>query len=101
MKEIVPDTYELTGTAKGVPTMYHRSKLRRYLRHEVEGERLAPAPAPLKFMDGKVEYEVDRVLDHRRSEARGSTSCNGRGPPTLPGNGRRICLDVLNSSRDT
>ena len=44
--------------------MYHRSKLQWYLRHEVEGERLAPAPALLKFVDGKVEYEVDRVLDY-------------------------------------
>ena len=32
VKEIAPDTYELTGLAKGIPTVYHHTKLKRYLR---------------------------------------------------------------------
>ena len=98
VKEIVPDTYELTGTAKGVPTMYHRSKLRRYLRHEVEGERLAPAPAPLKFVDGKVEYEVDRVLDHREVRGKRQYLLQWKGTPDSSWEWEENmsgCLDLL------
>ena len=52
-----------------MPTAYHRSKLRRYFRPDPEQTRLSPAPAPLIFEEGKVEYEVEEVLDHR--EVRG------------------------------
>ena len=52
-----------------MPTAYHRSKLRRYFRPDPEQTRLSPAPAPLVFEEGRVEYEVEEVLDHR--EVRG------------------------------
>ena len=65
VKEITPDAYELTGLAKGTPTVYHRTKLKRYLCYAQGPQQLSPPPSPLKFVDGQVEYEVERVLDHR------------------------------------
>ena len=68
-KEIAEDVFEIQGMEAGVPTAYHRSKLRRYFRPDPEQTRLSPAPAPLVFEEGRVEYEVEEVLDHR--EVRG------------------------------
>ena len=70
VKEITPNAYELTGLAKGTPTMYHRTKLKCYLRYAQGPQRLSPPPSPLKFVDGQVEYEVERVLDHREVRGR-------------------------------
>ena len=53
----------------GVPTAYHRSKLKKYLRPSSDQPRLAPSPSPLQFVDGQVEYEVEEILNHR--EVRG------------------------------
>ena len=68
-KEIATDVYEVLGMGPGIPTAYHRSKLKRYHRPEAQHPRLSPSPAPLKFVDGQVEYEVEEILDHR--EVRG------------------------------
>ena len=81
VKEIAPDAYELAGTAKGVPTVYHRTKLRRYLRHANASDRLSPPPAPLKFVEGQVEYEVSEVLDHRELRGRRQYLLNWKGTP--------------------
>ena len=69
LKEIAEDVFEIQGMEAGVPTAYHRSKLKRYYRPDPEEPRLSPSPAPLVFEEGKVEYEVEEVLDHR--EVRG------------------------------
>ena len=53
----------------GVPTAYHRSKLKKYQRPDTDQPRLSPSPSPLRFVDGKVEYEIEEVLNHR--EVRG------------------------------
>ena len=70
VKEMAPDAYELAGTAKGVPMVYDRSKLRRYHRQDPDQPRLSPAPTPLKIIDDLVEYEVSDVLDHRETRGR-------------------------------
>ena len=98
VKEIAPDTFELTGTEAGVPTVYHRSKLRRYLRQPNEELRLSQPPAPLKFIDGKVEYEVGEVLGHREARGKRQYLLQWKGTPetsweweaNLAG-----CLDLL------
>ena len=81
VKEITPDAYELTGLAKGTPTVYHRTKLKRYLRHAQGPQRLSPPPSPLKFVDGQVEYEVERVLDHREVRGRRQYLLQWKGTP--------------------
>ena len=63
-KEIAADVFEVVGIEAGVPTAYHRSKLKRYERPDPQQTRLSPGPALLKFVDGKIEYEVEEVLDH-------------------------------------
>ena len=68
-KEIASDVFEVLGMGPGIPTAYYRSKLKRYHRPDSQQSRLFPSPAPLKFVDGQVEYEVEEVLDHR--EVRG------------------------------
>ena len=68
-KEIAPDVVEITGMGAGVSSAYHRSKLKRYQRLDTDPQRLSPSPSPLKFVDGKVEYEIGEILDHR--EVRG------------------------------
>ena len=68
-KEIAADVFEVAGMEAGVPTAYHRSKLKRYQRPDPQQSRLFPSPAPLKFVDGKVEYEIEEIVDHR--EVRG------------------------------
>ena len=98
VKEIAPDAYELAGTVKGVPTVYHRSKLRRYNRHDPDQPRLSPAPTPLKFVGDMVEYEVSDVLDHRDARGRRQYLLQWKGTPdssweweeNLSG-----CLDLL------
>ena len=64
-KEIAADVFEVVGMEAGVPTAYHRSKLKCYEQPDPQQTRLSPGPAPLKFIDGKIEYEVEKVLDHR------------------------------------
>ena len=64
-KEISADVFEITGMEAGIPSVYHRTKLKRYRRPPFPQTRLSPAPAPLEFIDDKVEYEVEEVLDHR------------------------------------
>ena len=64
-KEIAEDVFEVIGMEAGVPTAYHRSKLKRYHRADPDQPRLAPPPAPLKIVDGKVEYEIGEILNHR------------------------------------
>ena len=81
VKEIAPDAYELAGLAKGTPTVYHRTKLKQYLRTVQERPRLSPAPTPLKFVDGMVEYEVERVLDHREVRGRRQYLLQWKGTP--------------------
>ena len=98
VKEMAPDAYELAGTAKGVPTVYHRSKLRRYHRQDPDQPRLSPAPTPLKIIDDLVEYEVSDVLDHRETRGRRQYLLQWKGTPdssweweeNLSG-----CLDLL------
>ena len=68
-KEIAADVFEVVSMEASVPTAYHHSKLKCYERPNPQQTRLSPGPAPLKFMDGKIEYEVEEVLDHR--EVRG------------------------------
>ena len=68
-KEIAQDVFEVLGMGPGIPTAYHRSKLKRYQRFDSQQTRLSPSPSPLKFVDGQVEYEVEEILDHR--EVRG------------------------------
>ena len=81
VKEIAPDAFELAGMEAGVPTVYHRSKLRRYLRQDEGQPRLSPPPAPLKIIDGKVEYEVGEVLDHREVRGRRQYLLQWKGTP--------------------
>ena len=64
-KEIAEDVFEVVGMEAGVPTAYHQDKLRKYHRLDPDQPRLSPAPAPLRFVDGQVEYEIGEVLDHR------------------------------------
>ena len=64
-KEMAPDVFEIAGMEAGVPTAYHRSKLKPYRRLDSDVDRIAPSPAPLKFVDGKVEYEIEEVVSHR------------------------------------
>ena len=64
-KEIATDVYEVLDMGPGIPIAYHRSKLKRYHCSEAQHSRLSPSPAPLKFVDGQVEYEVEEILDHR------------------------------------
>ena len=64
-KEIAADVFEITGMEAGIPSVYHHTKLKRYRRPPFPQTRLSPAPAPLEFIDDKVEYEVEEVLDHR------------------------------------
>ena len=68
-KELAPDVFEVLRMEAGVPTAYHRSKLKCYQRMSSDASRLSPSPAPLKFVDGKVEYEIEEITDHR--EVRG------------------------------
>ena len=68
-KEIAPDMFELMGMEAGTPSVYHCTKLRLYVRSNDSQDRISLAPVPLKFVDGKVEYEVSEILDHR--EVRG------------------------------
>ena len=68
-KEIAPDVFEIVGMEAGVSSAYHRSKLKRYQRSPNDPDRLFPSPSPLKFINGKVEYEIEEVVDHR--EVRG------------------------------
>ena len=65
----------------GVPTAYHRSKLRRYHRPDPEQTRLSPAPAPLVFDEGRVEYEVEEVLDHREVRGKRQYLLQWKGTP--------------------
>ena len=65
-KEIAADVFEVAEMEAGVPTAYYRSKLKRYERPDPQQTRLSPAPAPLKFVDRKVEYEVEEVLDYHK-----------------------------------
>ena len=69
-KEIAEDVFEVIGMEAGVPTAYHRSKLKRYLRHDPGQARISPAPAPLQFVGDKVEYEIEDFLDHREIRGR-------------------------------
>ena len=64
-KEIATDVHEVLRMGLGIPTAYHGSKLKRYYHPEAQHPRLSPSPAPLKFVDGQVEYEVEEILDHR------------------------------------
>ena len=68
-KEIAANVFEVAEMEAGVPTAYHCSKLKRYERPNPQQTRLSPASALLKFIDRKVEYEVEEVLDYR--EVRG------------------------------
>ena len=68
-KEIAANVFEVVGIKARVPTAYHHSKLKRYERPDPQQTRLSPGPALLKFVNGKIEYEVEEVLDHR--EVRG------------------------------
>ena len=63
-KEITPDMFELIGIEAGTPSVYHRTKLRSYIRSSDSQDRISLAPALLKFVDSKVEYEVSEILDH-------------------------------------
>ena len=97
-KEIAPDVYEILGMEAAVPTAYHRSKLKRYLRMDSDVDRISPPPAPLKFVDGKVEYEVEEIVDHREVRGRRQYLLQWKGTPetswewevNLSG-----CLDLL------
>ena len=81
VKEIAPDAFELAGMEAGVPTAYHRSKLRRYLRQDEGQQRLSPSPAPLKIIDGMVEYEVGNVIDHREVRGKRQYLLQWKGTP--------------------
>ena len=63
-KEIAPNVFELIGIEAGTPSVYYCTKLRPYVRSSDSQDRISLAPAPLKFVDGKVEYEVSEILDH-------------------------------------
>ena len=97
-KEIAADVFEVVGMEAGVPTAYHRSKLKRYERPDPQQTRLSPGPAPLKFVDGKIEYEVEEVLDHREVRGKRQYLLQWKGTPesswewevNLQG-----CLDLL------
>ena len=69
-KQMAPDVFEVIGMEAGVPSAYHRSKLKRYQRLDTEPDRLSPSPSPLKFVNGKVEYEIEEVLDHRQARGK-------------------------------
>ena len=80
-KEIAEDVFEITGMEAGIPTAYHRSKLKKYHRHDPEQARITPTPAPLRFIDGKVEYEIEEVLDHREVRGRRQYLLQWKGTP--------------------
>ena len=80
-KEIAADVFEVVGMEAGVPTAYHRSKLKRYERPDPQQTRLSPGPAPLKFVDGKIEYEVEEVLDHREVRGKRQYLLQWKGTP--------------------
>ena len=65
VREITSDTYELTGLEKTLPTVYHKSKLRKYHRTQRPDNRIHAPPQPLEFADGYVIFEVDAILNHR------------------------------------
>ena len=65
LREITEGAYELTGIEKTLPTVYHRSKLRKYHRTSRPNERVNVPPQPLEFIDGYVIFEVDAILNHR------------------------------------
>ena len=60
-KEITDGAFELLGTDPGVPTVYHASKLRRYVRSDPSVARLFPPAAPLELQDGELIWEVESV----------------------------------------
>ena len=97
-KEIAEDVFEITGMEAGIPTAYHRSKLKRYYRHDPEQVRIIPTPAPLRFIDSKVEYEIEEVLDHREVRGRRQYLLQWKGTPETSweweGN-MQGCLDLL------
>ena len=94
-KEIASDVFEVLGMGPEIPTAYHRSKLKRYQRPDSQQSRLFPSPAPLKFVDGQVEYEVEEVLDHREVRSKRQSTCfNGRILRKPRGNGNPTLEDV-------
>ena len=80
-KELAPDVFEIQGMEAGIPTAYHRTKLKKYQRPESNEDRLSPPPARLKFVDGKVEYEVEEVVNHRELRGRRQYLLQWKGTP--------------------
>ena len=80
-KEIAADVFEVVGMEAGVPTAYYRSKLKCYERPDPQQTRLSPGPVPLKFVDGKIEYEVEEVLDHREVRGKRQYLLQWKGTP--------------------
>ena len=80
-KEIAADVFEVLGMEAGIPTAYHRTKLKRYQRPDPDQERLSPPPAQLKFVDGKVEYEVEEVVNHREIRGKRQYLLQWKGTP--------------------
>ena len=97
-KEIAEDVFEIAGMEAGIPMAYHRSKLKRYHRHDPEQPRMTPAPAPLQFIDRKVEYEIEEVLDHREVRGRRQYLLQWKGTPETSWeweDNMQGCLDLL------
>lgn len=53
---------------RGIHNAFHASLLKPY--HEDDFNRQLPPPPPLQFQDGHAEYEVEKILNHRRRRNR-------------------------------
>ena len=92
-KEIAEDVFEIQGMEAGVPTAYHRSKLKRYFRPDPDKRGSLRRLRPLKFVKKEeVEYEVEEVLDHREVRGKRQYLLQWKGTPgVLVGMGRQTC----------
>ena len=50
---------------RGIHNAFHAKLLVPYFSDEVFNRKISPAP-PLQFSDGHVEYEVEKILRHRK-----------------------------------
>ena len=100
-KEIAADVFEVVGIEAGVPTAYHRSKLKRYERLTLSRHAYPLVPLHSSSWTGKSSMRSRRCLTIVKSEGRDSTSFNGKAPLNPHGSGRLTSIDAWISLRST
>ena len=90
----------------GVPTVYHASKLRRYVRSDPSVARLFPPAAPLEIENGELVREVEGVRATKQQRGKTFYLIKWKGVPECTweeednlGGGRDLVEEFLEQAR--